>query len=99
MRKLAIACAALLVLAGCTTGSPQGDRAVVGGGVGAATGALIGGLATGTGGGALIGAGIGGAGGALIGAGTTPQCQVYDRRGRPLVDQYGDPITRTCRGY
>ena len=99
MRKLAIACVALLALAGCTTGSPQGDRAVVGGGVGAATGALIGGLATGTGGGALIGAAIGGAGGALIGAGTTPQCQVYDRRGRPLFNRYGEPVTRACRGF
>lgn len=99
MRKFVIAGVALLALAGCTTGSPQGDRAVVGGGLGAATGALIGGLATGTGGGALAGAAIGGAGGALLGAATTPQCQVYDRRGRPLVDQYGEPITRACRGY
>lgn len=99
MRKMLLAGMALLVLAGCTTGSPQGDRAVVGGGLGAATGALIGGLATGTGGGALAGAAIGGAGGALLGAATTPQCQVYDRRGRPLVNQYGEPITRPCRGY
>lgn len=99
MRKFVVAAVALLALAGCTTGSAQGDRALVGGGVGAATGALIGGLATGTGTGAAVGAAIGGATGAVVGAATTPQCQVYNRRGRPLFDEYGNPITRPCRGY
>jgi hypothetical protein len=39
---------------------------------------------------------IGGAGGAVVGAATTPQCQVVDRRGRPLVDEFGRPITQPC---
>ena len=99
MRKILLSGVALLMLSACTTGSAQGDRALVGGGIGAATGALIGGLATGTGGGALVGAAIGGAGGALVGAATTPRCQVYNRRGRPLFNRYGNPITRPCRGF
>lgn len=98
MRKLLMCFVAALALSGCTTGSAQGDRALVGGGIGAATGALIGGLATGTGGGALAGAAIGGAGGALIGAATTPRCQVY-RYGRPVFYKSGRPATRPCRGF
>ncbi len=94
MRKVLVLGAAALLLAGCT-GTTQGDRALVGGGIGAATGAVIGGLAGGRGG-AVAGALIGGAGGAVVGAATTPQCQVVDRRGRPLVDEFGRPITQPC---
>lgn len=97
MRKILILGVAALTLglAGCT-GSTQGDRALVGGGIGAATGAVIGGLATGRGGGAVAGALIGGATGAVVGAATTPQCQAVDRRGRPIFDAYGNPVTVNC---
>jgi hypothetical protein len=97
MRKLLIIGAAALALAGCTgTGTVEGDRALTGAGLGAATGAVIGGIATGRVGGAAAGAVLGGATGAIIGAGTTPRCQAVDRRGRPLYDQNGDPVTVAC---
>jgi uncharacterized protein YcfJ len=95
MRKILIIGLAALSLAGCT-GSTQGDRALAGGGIGAATGAVIGGLATGRTSGAVAGALIGGATGAVVGAATTPQCQAVDRRGRPVFDAYGNPITVPC---
>ncbi|RXT48234.1 hypothetical protein B6S44_24535 [Bosea sp. Tri-44] len=71
-----------LALGACT---PHEER--VGGGalVGAATGAVIGGLATGRAGGALAGAAIGGAGGAIIGSATSP----YRRGGYYYDDGYG----------
>lgn len=59
------------------------DRALVGGGLGAATGAIIGGAATGDVGGALVGGVIGGVGGAMVGSATTPKnCVARDRYGR-----------------
>lgn len=65
-------------LAGCTTGSRQGDGAVIGG----LAGAAIGGAATGTGGGALIGAGVGAVSGAIIADATSGRCYWRDRYGR-----------------
>jgi hypothetical protein len=61
-----------LGLAGCNT---PGERAAGGALIGGATGAAIGGLATGRAGGALVGGALGAAGGALIGAGTAPRYQ------------------------
>jgi hypothetical protein len=58
--------AALLLMAGC--GSSTGDRALSGGGIGAATGAVGGALL----GAPLAGAAIGGAAGAATGALTSP---------------------------
>ncbi|ADZ69864.1 glycine zipper domain-containing protein [Polymorphum gilvum] len=83
MKKLAILAAVALLAAGCQADS-QRDRALVGGGLGAATGAAIG-AATGHGAGAaLAGAAIGGASGAIVGAATTPRnCVAYDRYGNP----------------
>lgn len=83
MKKLIIVAATGLLLAACQSDS-QRDRALVGGGLGAATGAAIG-AATGNGvGGALVGAAIGGAGGAIVGSATTPKnCVAYDRNGNP----------------
>ncbi len=82
MKQLVIASLAALLLAGCQSDS-QGDRALVGGGLGAATGAAIGAAATGDVGGALVGGVIGGAGGAMVGAATTPKnCIATDRYGR-----------------
>ncbi|MEJ8474777.1 glycine zipper domain-containing protein [Roseibium algae] len=84
MRNILMAGAAALFLAGCQSDS-QKDRALVGGGLGAATGAVIG-AATGNGvGGALVGAAIGGAGGAIVGSATTPKnCVAYDKNGQPF---------------
>lgn len=85
MKKIAVFLIAGLALAGCSSSSTT-DRALVGGGLGAATGAVVGAAAAGTAGGALAGAAIGGAGGALIGAGTAPKdCVAYDAAGRPFA--------------
>lgn len=65
-------------LAGCTTGSRQGDAAVVGG----LAGAAIGGAATGRAGGALIGAGVGAVTGAVIADATSGRCYWRDNYGR-----------------
>lgn len=70
MKRLYLIAAAAVFLAGCQSDS-QTDRALVGGGLGAATGAII-------------GAAIGAAGGAIVGAATTPKnCVAYDRYGNP----------------
>ncbi|MEL7528678.1 MAG: lipoprotein [Pseudomonadota bacterium] len=83
MKKLFFVAAAAALLAGCQSDS-QTDRALVGGGLGAATGAIIGAAAGGGVGPALAGAAIGGAGGAIVGAATTPKnCVAYDRYGNP----------------
>jgi len=66
-RMAAVALLALGV-AGCA--DPVGQRALVGGGIGAAGGA---GIAALTGGSPLAGAAIGGAGGAALGALTAPR--------------------------
>ncbi|MTH95241.1 glycine zipper domain-containing protein [Roseibium sp. RKSG952] len=83
MKKLFVILASGLFLTACQSDS-QRDRALVGGGLGAATGAAIGAAATGDVGGALAGAAIGGAGGAIVGSATTPKnCVAYDRNGNP----------------
>ncbi len=83
MKKLVLLAAFGLALAGCQSDS-QRDRALVGGGLGAATGAAIGAAAGGDAGSAIAGALIGGAGGAIVGSATTPKnCVAYDRYGNP----------------
>ncbi|WP_417670761.1 bacteriocin [Roseibium sp.] len=83
MKKLLVIAASALLLAACQSDS-QRDRALVGGGLGAATGAAIGAAAGGDAGSAIAGAIIGGAGGAIVGSATTPKnCVAYDRYGRP----------------
>lgn len=82
VRKAIIITAALLTLGACSEYN-RTDRALVGGGLGAATGAAIG-AATGDVGAAFAGAGIGALAGGLIGVYTTPRrCVGYDRHGRP----------------
>lgn len=82
MKKILIVGVSALLLAACQ--NSQSDRALVGGGLGAATGAAIGAATTGTAGGAVVGGIIGGAGGAAVGAATTPKnCVAYDQNGRP----------------
>ena len=82
MYKILLISCAGLALAACQSDS-QRDRTLVGGGLGAATGAAIGAAATGDVGGALVGGAIGAAGGAVVGAATTPKnCVDYDRYGR-----------------
>jgi hypothetical protein len=85
MKKLIAAMAVAGALAGCNAYDPR-DRAVAGGLIGAGTGAVIGGIATGRPGGAVAGGIIGAAGGAIIGAATTPRRPYYYRG-------------RWCRGY
>ncbi|WP_417670759.1 bacteriocin [Roseibium sp.] len=85
MKKLLLVGAAALFLAGCQSDS-QRDRALVGGGLGAATGAVIGAAAGNGVGPALAGAAIGAAGGAIVGSATTPKnCTAYDQYGRPYA--------------
>ncbi len=62
MKKLALVALAALSLAACT---PREERIAAGAGIGAAGGAIIGAVASGTPGGALAGAAIGGVGGAI----------------------------------
>jgi hypothetical protein len=82
MHKIILISFAGLALAACQSDS-QRDRALVGGGLGAATGAAIGAAATGDVGGALVGGAIGGLGGAAVGSATTPKnCVARDRYGR-----------------
>lgn len=76
---IAIALAAFAI-AGCSADS-QGDRALVGAGLGGATGAIIGGAAGGSTGAAVAGGVIGAATGAMVGAATTPR-NCIDRFGR-----------------
>ncbi|WP_299817214.1 lipoprotein [uncultured Roseibium sp.] len=84
MKKILMIAAAAALLAGCQSQS-QTDRALVGGGLGAATGAIIGAAAGGGVGPALVGAAIGGAGGAIVGGATAPKnCVAYDRNGNPF---------------
>lgn len=83
MKKILLVAAAAMFIAGCQSDS-QRDRALVGGGLGAATGAVIGAAAGGGVGPALVGAAIGGAGGAIVGSATTPKnCVAYDQNGNP----------------
>lgn len=70
LNSLRIATVAMLALAAAACADPVGQRALVGGGIGAAGGAAIGAL---TGGSPLAGAAIGGAGGAAVGALTAPR--------------------------
>jgi osmotically inducible lipoprotein OsmB len=81
-------------LAACNAYDPR-DRAVAGGLIGAGTGAVVGGLATGRVGGAVAGGVIGAAGGALIGAATTPRPYYYRRWCRGY-DAYGYPVRYRC---
>jgi len=84
MRKVLILAALGVALAGCNAAS-RTDRTIAGAGIGAATGAAIGGLATGSWGGALAGAAIGGVGGGIIGNATTPRnCWTRDQYGRRI---------------
>ena len=76
IRKFAVAAVAVVYLSGCTTTDPYtGEQkmsntaggALIGAGLGAATGLLVGGSAAGRRDAALVGAGIGALGGGLIG--------------------------------
>ncbi|GEO85685.1 MULTISPECIES: glycine zipper domain-containing protein [Alphaproteobacteria] len=83
MKKTLIALALIAPLASCTAT----ER---GAGVGAATGAVIGGVATNSVGGAAVGAVIGGAAGVLIAQ--------ADRRGYCIYrDRYGRRYEARCR--
>jgi hypothetical protein len=80
MRKVFIAAAMALTLAGCQTA--REDRILGGALIGGGTGALIGGVAGRTVGGAVAGGLIGAAAGAIIADATRPgRCYYYTRKG------------------
>ena len=92
MKKIIVAVAATLMLAGCTTA----ERTAVGG---AAVGAAVGGIATGTGTGALVGAAIGGTAGYLVGRAAQSRpgyCEVVDRRSGRVVEVYRADAYGNC---
>jgi hypothetical protein len=88
---LSLALAAAVSVSACET--PQQQNALVGGALGAGTGALIGSAVSGgSAGGALAGAAIGAGSGALIGSAATPGPGYYG--GSP--GYYGGPPPRRC---
>ena len=70
MSSLRVAALSLVLLAAAGCSDPVGQRALVGGGIGAGAGAAVGAL---SGGSPLAGAAIGAAGGAAVGALTAPR--------------------------
>jgi hypothetical protein len=89
---LSLAFAAAAAVSACET--PQQQNALVGGALGAGTGALIGSAVSGgSAGGALAGAAIGAGSGALIGSAATPS-GYYG--GPPPGGYYGGPPPRRC---
>jgi len=101
MKKLILASLALAaaVSLGACNSPQQSQNTATGALVGAGTGAVIGGLATGRAGGALAGAGIGAVAGGLLGAASTPPGPGYGPRGgcaEFYYDYYGN---RRCRAY
>ena len=90
---LSLAFAAAVSVSACET--PQQQNALVGGALGAGTGALIGSAVSGgSAGGALAGAAIGAGSGALIGSAATPPGGYYG--GPPPGGYYGAPPPRRC---
>src|SRR5580693_7544640 len=88
---LSLAFAAAVTVSACET--PQQQNALVGGALGAGTGALIGSAVSGgSAGGALAGAAIGAGSGALIGSAATPSGYY----GGPQPGYYGGPPPRRC---
>jgi outer membrane lipoprotein SlyB len=85
---LSMGLAAAVSVSACQT--PQQQNALVGGALGAGTGALVGSAVSGgSAGGALAGAAIGAGTGALIGSAATPQPTYYG-------GGYGGPPPRRC---
>src|ERR1700722_3297398 len=90
---LSLAFAAAVTVSACET--PQQQNALVGGALGAGTGALIGSAVSGgSAGGALAGAAIGAGSGALIGSAAPPSGGYYG--GRAPGGYYGGPPPRRC---
>ena len=90
-----LALAAAVSVAGCQT--PQQQNALVGGALGAGTGALIGSaVGGGSAGSALAGAAIGAGTGAMIGAAATPTGPTYGRCARWAYDYNGN---RVCTAF
>ncbi len=79
MRKIAIALALLLPVAGCADLTPTQQRAMTGTGIGAAGGAVIGAMAGNAGMGALAGAGAGLVGGLVVDQVRRNEAAAYQR--------------------
>src|SRR5271170_3960881 len=93
-RILAVSLALVAAVSVSACQTPQQQNALVGGALGAGTGALIGSAVShGSAGGALAGAAIGAGSGALIGAAATPQPSYY---GGPQPGYYGGPPPGRC---
>ncbi len=97
MKKMLAVAALGLALAGCAT--ERDNRALVGGALGAGTGAIIGAAATGTAGGAAVGGVLGGAAGAIIGGSTAPREGYYWDRGACYYQYPSGATRRVSRGY
>ena len=93
MKKILAVIALGSSLVACQTNSPE-DRTLAGAAIGAGTGAIIGGVATGRPEGALAGAAIGGVSGAVIGASTSPRYRHSRYRDRTCesYDSYGNVV-------
>jgi len=79
MRKIAIALALLVPVAGCADLTPTQQRAMTGTGIGAAGGAVIGAMAGNAGMGALAGAGAGLIGGLAVDQVRRNEAAAYQR--------------------
>ena len=94
-----LALAAAVSLGACNS-PQQSQNTATGALVGAGTGAVIGGLATGRASGALTGAGIGAVAGGLLGAASTPPGPGYYPPRRRCAEFYYDYYgNRVCRAY
>ncbi len=91
MKKIWMAGLCALAIGACT---PHEQRVGTGAAVGAAGGAIIGGLATGRAGGAIAGGIIGAAAGAIVADATAPR-RAY--RCRVWSEARGRYVTRWCR--
>lgn len=85
MRKLLLAAVLAAGLAGCNSNDPA-DRALVGGALGAGTGAVVAAATGANTGGVLLGTGLGAIGGSVLGAATAP------RERTRCVNRYGEPV-------
>ena len=95
----ALALATAMSVSACQT--PQQQNAVVGGALGAGTGALVGSAVSGgSAGGALAGAAIGAGTGALIGSAATPQPAYYSAPPRRCAQwAYDYNGNRVCTAF
>ena len=99
MKKLLLLATLAAGLSGCAGGYRTNDSALVGGVLGAGTGAIIGGAVTGRAEGALVGGAIGAVGGAVVGDAVGRDRRYSNRRYRNrcvTYDEYGQAYRVAC---